>query len=131
MDIRPVDVTDVKKGSYIMVEGHPCQITDINRSSPGKHGHAKFRITAVGLLDKNKRIIVVSGGKRVNVPIIKKKNGQVLRAAEGTAQIMDSETYEVFESEIPEKFEGKIGEGSQLVFMDMGDYGKKIVLIKK
>ncbi|MBR9677700.1 MAG: translation initiation factor IF-5A [Nanoarchaeota archaeon] len=131
MEIKQADVHGLKKGSYIMIEGQPCQITEINRSAPGKHGHAKFRITGVGIISKNKRIIVIAGGKRVESPIIEKKNGQVLSITENNAQIMNSESFEVFEIEIPDEFKTRVSEGSQIVFMDLGEFGKKIVVVKK
>jgi translation initiation factor 5A len=40
----------VKKGDNLLLNGHPCSICEINRSSPGKHGHAKFSIKGKNLI---------------------------------------------------------------------------------
>ena len=55
----------------------PCKITDTATSRPGKHGHAKVNLTAVGILDGKKRQMVLPGHDRVEAPIIEKKSAQI------------------------------------------------------
>ena len=57
-DIKQTDMTSLKKGSSVIIDGEPCRVTDLQVSRPGKHGHAKVRLSAVGLMDDKKRIIV-------------------------------------------------------------------------
>ena len=54
------EIRELKTGSYIVVDGEPCKITDYKTSKPGKHGEAKARIVAVGLFDNRKRSLVLS-----------------------------------------------------------------------
>lgn len=124
-DIKPVDVHKIKKGSYIVLEGEPCIVKDVKFSAPGKHGHGKFRISAVGIFDDKKRIQVKSGKVRVDVPIIHKKTGQVLSIMGEQLQIMDMETYETFKMDIPkdEELKKMINEGSQINYWKV--MGKK------
>jgi translation initiation factor 5A len=65
-------------------------------SKPGKHGEAKGRIVAIGVFDGQKRSVVYPVKHKVKVPIIEKKNAQVLSIANNEAQLMDSETFETF-----------------------------------
>ena len=57
MDIKREDVTQssIRPGKYILIEGRPFEITNADWSAPGKHGHAKCRITAMDLLTKGKK----------------------------------------------------------------------------
>ena len=72
-------VGSLQKGSYIVLEGAACRVVDMQVSRPGKHGHAKFRIEAVGMIDGKKRDIVMPHGS-VEVPIIEnfmRENGHI------------------------------------------------------
>ncbi len=48
---KQMGVSTLQKGRYIVIEGSACVVTDIQISMPGKHGHAKVRLSAVGILD--------------------------------------------------------------------------------
>ena len=72
-EVKQAHVGDLKKGSYVVIEGIASQVTDTQVSRPGKHGHAKVRLTAAGLIDKKKRVIVMPGHDNIDVPIIEKR----------------------------------------------------------
>ncbi|EQD40574.1 translation initiation factor IF-5A, partial [mine drainage metagenome] len=40
---------EIKVGRYIIIDGIPCKVVNIDVSSPGKHGSAKMRVTAIGI----------------------------------------------------------------------------------
>ena len=112
MDERKlVSVGTLHKGDTIIIDNAPCKITDTATSRPGKHGHAKVNLMAVGLLDGKKRNVVMPGHDRVEVPIIEKKSAQVLSIAGTKANVMDTETYETFEMDIPEELAGEVRDG--------------------
>ena len=85
-------------------------------SKTGKHGHAKCRVEAVGVLDDQKIIKVMPGRDKVDVPLIEKKTAQVLSISNDTASVMDMETYETFELKIPDELKGQVKEGSQVLY---------------
>ena len=124
MSKKFVTATSVQKGSYVIIEDAPCKVTDVQISRPGKHGHAKVRLSAVGLIDGKKRIIVMPGHDNVEVPIIEKKNAQVLSISNNIANVMDVETYETFDLEIPEELKD-VKEGDIIVYWNM--MGNKIM----
>src|SRR3989344_6002176 len=97
MSTKIVSANNIQKGSYIIIEGAGCKVVDVQISKPGKHGHSKVRISAMGLVDEKKRIIVLPGHDNVEVPIIEKKAAQVLSIHGDTANVMDAETYETFD----------------------------------
>lgn len=116
MTTKLVEPGSIKVGGYIVIDGAPCRVVDTSTSRPGKHGHAKFRIVAVGLLDGKKRDIVMPGHDKAEVPIVEKNTAQVLSISGNTANVMDSETYETFDLEIPEELKEKVVDGIQITY---------------
>lgn len=115
-DTKMVAANNVQKGSFIIMSGAACKVVDVEISKPGKHGHSKVRISAVGLVDDKKRIEVMPGHDNVEVPIIEKRTAQVLSTQGDTANVMDSETYETFDVKIPEEFKSQVVEGSSVLY---------------
>jgi translation initiation factor 5A len=79
-----------------MMDGSPCRITHYSTAKPGKHGSAKARVEGVGVFDDKKRSLSQPVDAKVWVPIIQRKQGQVINIENGEAQIMDLDTYENF-----------------------------------
>ena len=115
-DTKMVAANNVQKGSFIIMGEAACKVVDVEISKPGKHGHSKVRISAVGLVDEKKRIEVMPGHDNVEVPIIEKRTAQVLSVHGDMANVMDSETYETFDLKIPEEFKGQVVEGSSVLY---------------
>ena len=111
-----VSVGSLKKGDTIIIDNAPCKIVDTATSRPGKHGHAKVNLMAVGLLDGKKRQLTMPGHDKVEAPIIIKKSAQVLSITGKMANVMDMETYETFDMEIPEEFLAEVKEGSEVLY---------------
>jgi len=111
----------LQKGSYIIVEGVACKVVSTATSRPGKHGHAKVNLMAVGLLDDKKRNLVLPGHDMVEVPIIEKKNAQVLSIHGDSANVMDAETFETFDLKIPEELKTEVVEGCTIVYWEILD----------
>jgi translation initiation factor 5A len=115
-ETKKADAGSLKPGSYILMEGVASKVVDIQISRPGKHGHAKARITAVGLLDDKKRVAVMPGHEKIDIPIIGKKTAQILSITGDIANVMDAETYETFELKIPDELKGEVAEGVQVLY---------------
>jgi len=113
---KQVHVSSLKKGNYCIIDGVASRVVDVQISRPGKHGHAKVRLSAVGLLDGKKKIVVMPGHDNIEVPIIDKRNAQVLSVQGDTATVMDSETYETLDLKIPDDVEGEVTPGATVVY---------------
>lgn len=115
---RPVEVGSIKEGQYVIIDGEPCRVVDLEKSKPGKHGSAKARIVAVGVFDGVKRSIVSPVDSRIEVPIIEKRSGQVISTTPETVQLMDLETYETFETPMPmeEEVKSLIADGVEVEY---------------
>ncbi|MHA1228959.1 MAG: translation initiation factor IF-5A [Candidatus Hodarchaeales archaeon] len=104
MSYEPKKVGTIKEGRYIIDpdSNEPCKVISIDKSKPGKHGAAKARIMMVGLFDNQKRQLISPVDKRINVPIIEKRTGQVTSVdPNGFVQVMDTESYDMFEADLP------------------------------
>ncbi|MBS3105848.1 translation initiation factor IF-5A [Candidatus Woesearchaeota archaeon] len=121
MSTKSITANNVQKGTSIILEGAACRVVDVEISKPGKHGHSKVRISAVGLMDEKKRIVVMPGHDNIEVPIIEKRNAQVLSLHGDSANVMDSETYETFDLKIPEEFKSQVVEGSSVLYWTILD----------
>ena len=111
------EVRNLRVNGYLIIDDEPCKILSISTSKPGKHGEAKARIEAVGLFDGTKRSIVHPVKHRVGVPMIDKRQGQVITASGASAQVMDLETYETFEMVVAEEFQDKLEPGKEISYM--------------
>ena len=116
MTTKMVAANNIQKGNFIILEGAACRVVDVEISKPGKHGHSKVKVSAVGLVDDKKRIVVMPGHDNVEVPIIEKRTAQVLSVQGDKANVMDSETYETFDLNVTEEFKGQVVEGSSVLY---------------
>ncbi len=113
-------MNDLKKGSFIIIDEDVCKVLSTTHSKPGKHGSPKVRLEAMGVIDGKRRSKVDSADSRVEVPIIDKRNAQVISVSGDKANVMDLESYETFDIEIPEEYKGKVQEGSTVLYWDIG-----------
>ncbi len=105
---------DLKEGRYLLIEDFPCRIVSIDKSKTGKHGSAKLRIVAIDIFTGQKRNLLTQSTADVEVPIIERKNAQVLSVTGTSAQVMDPQNYEVYEVQIPEDLIGQISAGDEV-----------------
>ncbi|MEM3841179.1 MAG: translation initiation factor IF-5A [Candidatus Micrarchaeaceae archaeon] len=109
---------ELRIGRYVLIDGIPCKVVAIDVSSPGKHGSAKMRVTAIGIFDGQKKTLLKPSDSDVEVPVINKKKAQVVSVEGSSAQIMDLETYEVFTLPIPEEMVGKLKSGGEVELIE-------------
>jgi len=105
-----------KPGSYLMIDGEPCRVTNFSKSKPGKHGAAKVRLEGVGLFDDKKRVLMKPADSNVDIPVIEKKKAQVLSVSGDIAQLMDLDSYETFDASVPEELKGKLDSGIEVLY---------------
>ena len=111
------EIRTLKVNRYIIIDDEPCKIVSISTSKPGKHGEAKARIEVIGVFDGQKRSVIFPVRHKVSVPIMDKRNAQVLSLKGNKAEMMDLETYETFEMTIPDEHMEKIKEGEDIGYV--------------
>jgi len=111
------EIRTLKVNRYLIIDDEPCKIVSISTSKPGKHGEAKARIEAIGVFDGQKRSIVNPVTHKVHVPIIDKRNAQIVALMGDNVQLMDLETYETFEIPIPDEYKGQLEPGKDISYL--------------
>jgi len=99
---QQTEVRELDEGSYVMMDDTPCKITSYSTAKPGKHGSAKASIQGTGVFDDKKRSLSQPVDAKVWVPIIDRKQGQVVSVTGDDAQVMDLETYDTFTMRVPD-----------------------------
>ncbi len=116
MDKKVVNVGSLKVGNYVIFDDVACKISSIDISRTGKHGHAKARIAAIGLITGKKIIKIHPTGDKVEVPIVEKENAQILSVQGDLVTVMDMKTYESFDLKIPEELKEEVQDGKQVIY---------------
>jgi len=116
-----VEIKELKEGKYVVVDDEACIIKSISKSKPGKHGSAKARVDTIGLFDGQKRTILGPVSDKVYVPVVERKNAQVLSTAGNIAQLMDMGDFSTFEMNIPDEYKDRVREGEEVSYITAMD----------
>ncbi|WP_435154833.1 translation initiation factor IF-5A [Haladaptatus sp. DFWS20] len=119
------EVRELQEGNYVMMDDAACVINAYSTAKPGKHGSAKARIEGKGVFDEKKRSLSQPVDAKIWVPIINRKQGQVVSVESDTvAQVMDLETYETITIQTPGDMD--ISPDDEIEYLEM-DEQRKIV----
>jgi len=124
MVLKIINATEARPGTNILIENEPYTIKKIDISKTGKHGHAKARIEAIGIINQQKKVFVVPGHERFEVPMVDKRKAQVLSIA-NKVSIMDLENFETMEIDCPEEIKSELKENSNVEYVDVE--GRKMI----
>jgi len=125
MVAKIISATEAKVGSNILLDGEPFTVKSVDISKTGKHGAHKCRIEAVGMITEKKKVFVLPGTDRFEVPLVEKRKGQVLSMSEDKVSIMDLENFETIELECPEELKSELEVNSNVEYWDIE--GKKLI----
>lgn len=128
-EVRQTQASALRPGSYIILEGMACVVKDVQKSKTGKHGSGKCRIEVAGIIGGQKKIHLCPSTDNVEVPIIEKKNAQVLSIQGSSATVMDNETFETFDLKIGEEVKDKVKEGGSVTYWIIMD--EKVIMDAK
>lgn len=120
MEERQVKIKDLKPGGFVVIDDVACKVDEVQISKSGKHGSAKARVTATGVFDNQKRVIVKPGDSSIDVPIMEKKSMQVIAIIGDNVQLMDLEDYSTRQVPIPEEFKDQFIEGQEVLVWRFG-----------
>jgi len=100
MATKQTQVRELQEGNYVMIDDKPCKIDSYSTAKPGKHGSAKARIECTGVFDGQKRSISQPVDASIRVPVIQRKEGQIVNVDDDEIQIMDLEGYDTFKVKV-------------------------------
>ena len=118
MVLKIINATEARIGTNILIEGEPYTIKKIDISRTGKHGHSKARIEAVGIINEQKKVFVIPGHDRLEVPLVDKRKGQVLSIAEKVS-VMDLENFETIDVSCPDEIKSQLEENCNVEYWDI------------
>ncbi|MEM4153069.1 MAG: translation initiation factor IF-5A [Candidatus Pacearchaeota archaeon] len=121
MPLKLVNATELRQGTYAIIENAPCVIKSVDISKTGKHGASKCRIEAIGIIDEKKRIVVMPGSERVEIPMIEKRKAQVLSfdKQNAKASVMDLENFETMELKVSSDLLENLKENDQVEYWNI------------
>lgn len=125
MVLKIIGATEARVGTNIIVDGEPCTVKKIDVSKTGKHGHAKCRIEATSILSGSKKVFVIPGHDKLEVPIVNKRKGQVLSLGSNTISLMDLENFETIDVACSEEIKQEVAENDTVEYWDVE--GEKII----
>ena len=124
MVLKIIGATDARVGTNILIDGKPYTIKKIDISKTGKHGHSKARIEASSILASGKKVFVIPGHDKLEVPLVEKRKGQVLSISD-TVSVMDLENFETIEVPCPEDIKSQLEDNCNVEYWDIE--GDKII----
>ncbi len=118
---------NVKKGQYVLIEGHVCEVKGVEKSKPGKHGAAKVRLSAMDIFTGSKYGILKNTAADVEIPILLKGVGQIVAIQGDVLQVMDTTSYEMFNVRKPTDVPG-LANAAEVEFVR---YGENVKITRK
>ncbi len=91
------EVRTLKEGRFMLIDDEPCKIDSITKSKPGKHGAAKARIEGRSIFTGSKKTYMGSVTDKIWIPVMDRRQAQILAVMGDQVQLMDSESFETFE----------------------------------
>lgn len=131
----PVQANQLKQGGHIVIDGHACKITNIAKSKPGKHGHAKVVITGLDVFTGKKHETGGPAGHSMDVPVVTRASYMLLNVGrDGFLALFDVAGGEekidvkVPEGELGERIREKFKEGKDYSVLVLGAMGQEIAV---
>ncbi|MFB6170763.1 MAG: translation initiation factor IF-5A [Haloarculaceae archaeon] len=119
------EVRDLQEGNYVMIDDAACIITSYSTAKPGKHGSAKARVEGRGVFDGKKRNFTQPVDAKVWVPIITRKQGQVVsKESDDVVQVMDLDTYETITIQLPDDV--NVDPDDEIEYLEMEEQRKVV-----
>ena len=118
MVLKIIGATEAKVGTNIIVDGEPCTVKKIDISKTGKHGHSKARMEAVSIISGQKKVFVIPGHDKLEVPLVDKRKAQVLSIGDEVS-VMDLENFETMDVACSEEIKGELEVNSNVEYWDV------------
>lgn len=119
MALKVVDATELKIGSFVLIDGETYTVRSMDISKTGKHGAHKCRFDAISAMTGKKKMMMCPGTDRFEVPMIDKRKGQILSVVGDNVSLMDLDSFENFELPVPEELKGQLPAGKNIEYWDM------------
>lgn len=86
---KSIPVNKIRKDGYVMIEGRPCRVVDIQRFKIGKHGHAKAKIAGSDIFTGRRYETMLPSSHDIEVPFVERKEYSLINIEGKNTQIID------------------------------------------
>lgn len=130
----PTQASALRKGGFVLMKGHPCKISLMTTSKPGKHGHAKISLEAYDIFTHKKYEEVSPAHANVDVPIVVRREYLLLMIDGGYLSLFDNDNgdtkddVKVPEGEMGEKVRKMMRSGKDVLVVVLGAMGIEMAL---
>ena len=120
----PTQASALRKGGFVLMKGHPCKISHMSTSKPGKHGHAKVTLEAYDIFTHKKYEEISPAHANVDVPIVVRREYLLLMVDGGYLSLFDNDS-----GETKEDVRMPVGEVREKIRKVMEKSGKDIFVV--
>jgi len=136
-DVYPAEAGTLRKGSHVMIKGHPCKVAEVSTSKTGKHGHAKVHMVALDIFDGKKLEDICPSTHNMECPIVKRTELQLIDMdEEGFVTLMDDagetrDDLQATDPEVKKEIQGKIDAEEDALVCVLSAIGKELIMSVK
>ncbi|XP_034044326.1 eukaryotic translation initiation factor 5A-1-like [Thalassophryne amazonica] len=129
----PMQCSALRKNGHVILKGRPCKIVEMSTSKTGKHGHAKVNLTGMDIFTNKKYEDMCPSTHNVDVPVIKRRDYQVVNIQEGFMSLMDDngdirEDLRVPEGEVGKDIQTKFDAGEEITVTVLAAMGEECAI---
>ena len=84
-----IPVNKLRKDGYVIIEGRPCRVVDIQKFKIGKHGHAKAKIAGSDIFTGRRYETMLPSSHDIEVPFVEKNEYALINIDGNNTQILD------------------------------------------
>eukprot|EP00941_MAST-03F_sp_MAST-3F-sp1_P005360 g5360.t1 len=112
----PIRAGEVKKGSFLVMKGHPCKVIEVSISKTGKHGHAKANIFGLDVFTGKKYNEISPTSHNMTAPTMFRDEWQLTDLShEGTMTLMNENGDTREDLDLPKDTSGNLSELGQQI----------------
>ncbi len=126
-----VDLKKLKKGNYVVWEGEPCMVKDLQFVVYSTHSHTKAKIELQGLFSGKFISTSLPLHEQMQEADITRKCATIISKAKDKLQIMDAVTFETIDADVDDKLFEEAKENDSVTYVQFGNTSKVLEIRKQ
>ena len=126
-----VDIKKLKKGNYVIWDGEPCIIRNLEFVVYSTHSHTKAKIELQGLFSGKLISTSLPLHEQLQEADIIRKCATIISKAKGKLQIMDAVSFETIDADVNNELLESATENDQVTYVQFGNTAKVLEIRKQ
>lgn len=126
-----VDLKKLKKGNYVIWEGEPCIIKELEFVVYSTHSHTKAKIELQGMFSGKLISTSLPLHEQLQEADITRKCATLISKTKSKLQIMDAVTFETIDADADEELFEQASENDQVTYVQFDKIAKVIEIRKQ